>query len=40
MERWVFFYDGFLSSHQPLVMNYNDGWVEQLDLKQLRGKIS
>lgn len=33
------FYKGVLTNIQPLVINYNDGDVEQIDLKQLRGKI-
>ena len=31
------YYNGVLSSIQPLVMDYDDGDVEQLHLKQLRG---
>jgi len=32
------FYRGKLASHLPLIMHYNDGDVEQLELSQLRGK--
>jgi len=32
-----FFYKGKLASHLPLVMHYNDGDVEQIELSQLRG---
>ena len=31
------YYDGVLSNTSPLVMEYNDGEVEQIHLKQLRG---
>ncbi|MCL2286055.1 MAG: hypothetical protein FWC32_06765 [Firmicutes bacterium] len=31
------FYNGVLTNHQPLIMRYDDGDVEQLDLRQLRG---
>jgi len=39
--RWQgwFFCKGELTNIQPLIMNYNDGEVEQIDLKHLRGKI-
>ena len=34
------FFKGALASHQPpLIMNYNDGDVEQVELVQLRGSI-
>ncbi|MCL2842111.1 MAG: SHOCT domain-containing protein [Oscillospiraceae bacterium] len=32
------FYKGKLASHLPMVMHYNDGDVEQIELVQLRGK--
>ena len=31
------FYKGRLNHHEPMTMYYNDGDVEQLELKQLRG---
>ena len=31
------FYKGVITSHEPTTMNYDDGDVEQIDLKQLRG---
>ena len=41
--RWregAIFYKGNLSTHlSPMVMNYDDGDVEQIELWQLRGKI-
>ncbi|MCL2562824.1 MAG: hypothetical protein FWE08_02140 [Oscillospiraceae bacterium] len=33
-----FFFKGVLASRNPLIMNYNDGDVEQIELSQLRGK--
>jgi len=30
---------GSLGSHNPLIMNYNDGDVEQIQLSQLRGSL-
>jgi len=38
-KRLGVFYEGKLSSHQPIIMNYNDGFVEEVQLKQLRGTI-
>ena len=35
-ERGIFF-RGKISGDDPLVMNYNDGDVEQIEMKQLRG---
>lgn len=35
---WAFF-RGVLTSHQPLVMNYDDGEIEQIPLKYLRGTM-
>ena len=35
-EGW--FYKGHIASYQPLIMNYNDGDVEQISMRQLRGK--
>ena len=38
--RWqhgLFWYKGTLSTHRPMVMNYDDGSVEQIELRQLRG---
>jgi len=35
-KNWGY-YDGVLSSTSPLIMEYDDGEVEQLNLKQLRG---
>jgi hypothetical protein len=32
------FYTGKLSGRQPMIMNYDDGDVEQVQLHQLRGK--
>ena len=34
-----FFYKGVITSHEPMIMNYNDGDVEQVELRQLRGKM-
>jgi hypothetical protein len=31
------FYKGVVSSRNPMIINYDDGDVEQIDLKQLRG---
>jgi len=33
----MFFYDGVLTSTQPLIFNYYDGYVEHIALKHLRG---
>jgi len=33
-----FFYKGTITSHNPMIMNYNDGDIEQIELRQLRGK--
>jgi len=32
------FYKGKITSHLPMIMHYNDGDVEQIELVQLRGK--
>jgi len=34
-----FFFKGVLSSQLPMIMNYNDGDVEQIELGQLRGTM-
>jgi len=34
-----FYFKGILSSHQPLIMCYDDGDVEHINLNQLRGVI-
>ena len=36
-QNGLFYYKGVLSSHRPLIMHYNDGAIEKIDLKQLRG---
>ena len=36
---WGLYYKGVISSYQPLIMSYNDGDVEQIELKQLRGSL-
>lgn len=41
--RWkngLVFYKGTITSHNPMVMKYDDGYVEQIELKQLRGRRS
>ena len=39
--RWRggFYYKGVLSSHEPLIMHYNDGDIEKICINQLRGKM-
>ena len=33
------FYKGVIAEYDPMIMNYNDGDVEQIELRQLRGKM-
>jgi len=33
------FYRGVISSYQPMIMNYDDGDVEKIQLDQLRGEL-
>lgn len=33
------FYKGVISGRRPMIMNYNDGYTEVIELKQLRGAI-
>ena len=36
-RNWWFFYKGKITSHNPMIMHYYDGDVEQIELRQLRG---
>ena len=38
-KHFGLFYKGRISNLNPLVMSYNDGDIEQIELSQLRGKL-
>jgi len=37
-QKEGYFYSGQITSHNPLIMHYDDGYTEQIKMLQLRGK--